>query len=611
MKRPFYYLIIGLFGVFSASARTLSEGNYKPSTKETLTLNSGKKSGSKTDKPNIILILTDDQGWGDATSNGNSIIRTPHIALLAANGATCNHFYVNPSCAPTRGALLTGKYSHKVGAHGVSKGYENLPTWEITVAEILRVNDYTTGCFGKWHSGRHYDQHPLRQGFDEFVGFRGGNLVNYFDETLERNDSRNYPTKGYITDVLTDEAISFMKRNMDKPFFCYIPYNAPHSPFQVPDKYYNYYADKGCTPALASIYGMVENLDDNLGRILEFLENNNLSENTLLIFLSDNGPGILDRYNGGMRGRKGSVDEGGTRVPAYFYWKGQILPGSRLDMLAAHIDLLPTLASITKSEIPNSDQLDGINLMPFITKERKSIEREIFTPKQINVDTPMDEMEYSYRTDRYRLVKRKSQIELYDMINDGAQLTDIAVKHPEITNELRGKAEKCLSGINETDFQKPLCTIGDKEAKIHELYADEAQYSGDVKFAGLNGFNPDWLTNISSSDDLIWWDLDVKNTNTYTVLLQYACTNDNIGCKINVKSENDRLSFTMNQPYDEGYLDVPNRGKSEPNAFSYKKFNTIAIGKLKVSEGTNKITVNVSDITHGKSIDLKAIILTK
>jgi arylsulfatase A-like enzyme len=611
MKRMVYFVLIVIVSVFSTHAQMMSESISKSSAIETISLKSDKKSNGKTDKPNIILILTDDQGWGDVTSNGNSIIRTPHIDLLAANGATCNHFYVNPSCAPTRGALLTGKYSHKVGVHGVSQGYENLPTAEITIAEILKENGYTTGCFGKWHTGRHYDQHPLRQGFDEFVGFRGGNLVNYFDETLERNDNRNYPTKGYITDVLTDEAISFMKRNIDKPFFCYIPYNAPHSPFQVPDKYYDYYADKGCTPALASIYGMVENLDDNLGRIFDFMEQNSLSDNTLLIFLSDNGPGILDRYNGGMRGRKGSVDEGGTRVPAYFYWKGQILPGSKLNMLAAHIDLLPTLASITNSDIPKGVDVDGINVLPYITQQKKSFEREIFTARQINKNTPSDEMEYSLRTDKYRLVKRKNQIELYDMVNDHNQSIDIALKYPEITNELRGKAEKCLSEINKTDFQKPLCTIGDKEAKIHELYADEAHFSGNVKFAGLKGFNPDWLTNISSSEDLIWWDLDVKNTNTYTVLLKYACTEDNIGCKINVKSENDKLSFTMNQAYDEGYLNVPNRGKSEPNAFSYKKFNTIAIGKLKVSEGTNKITVHVSDITNGKSIDMKAIILTK
>ncbi|WP_445735274.1 arylsulfatase [Mariniflexile sp.] len=611
MKRLLYYLIIGMLSVFSAQAQTLKEVNSKPSTQKIISLNSGKKSNGKTDKPNVILIVTDDQGWGDVSFNGNSIIRTPNIDFLAENGASLSHFYVNPSCAPTRSALLTGKYSHKVGAHGVSKGFENLPTEEITIAEILKENGYTTSCFGKWHSGRHFDQHPLRQGFDEFVGFRSGNLINYFDETLEHNNNRNYPTKGYITDVLTDEAISFMKRNIDKPFFCYIPYNAPHSPFQVPDRYFDHYTEKGCNPALASIYGMVENLDENLGRILGFLEQNNLTDNTLIVFLSDNGPGMLDRYNGGMRGRKGSVDEGGLRVPAYFYWKGKILPGTKLNMLTAHIDLLPTLASITKSEIPNSDDLDGIDIMPFITKQRESITREIFTPKQINVDTPIEKMEYSFRTDRYRLVKRRNQIELYDMINDGAQSTDIALEYLEITNELKVKAESCLAKINEKYAQKPLCIIGDMEAKIHELYADEAHFSEGIKFAGLDGFNPDWLTNITSKEDSIWWDLDVKNTKTYTVLLKYACTEDNIGCRINVMSENDKLSYTLNQPYDEGYLSVPNRGKSEANTFSYKKFKTVAIGKLKVSEGTNKITVNVSDIKNGKSIDLKTLILTE
>lgn len=611
MTRLFYFIILGTFTVFSVLGQALSDVNNRHFTEIEISINSSKKPNGETDKPNVILILTDDQGWGDVTSNGNSIIRTPNIDFLAENGASFSHFYVNPSCAPTRGALLTGKYSHKVGVHGVCQGYENLPSEEITIAEILKENGYTTGCFGKWHNGRHFDQHPLRQGFDEFVGFRSGNLVNYFDETLEHNNNRNFPTKGYITDILTDEALGFMKRNLNKPFFCYIPYNAPHSPFQVPDKYYDYYADKGCTPPLASIYGMMDNLDENLGRILDFLEQNNLSDNTLLIFLSDNGPGILDRYSGGMRGRKGSVDEGGTRVPAYFYWKGQILPGTKLDMLTAHIDILPTVASITKSTISNSDDVDGIDIMPFITQQKKSIEREIFTARQFKKDTPYHEMDYSLRTDRYRLVKRNDRIELYDMINDGAQSTDIASEYPEITNELKNNAEQSLGEINEKYTQKPLCIIGDTEAKIHELYADEAQFSGSVKFAGLNGFNPDWLTNISSNDNLIWWDLNVKNTDTYTILLQYACTEENIGCTINIDSEDDKLSYTMNQAYDEGYLNVPNRGKSEPNAFSYKKFNTVAIGKLKIAKGTNKIAINVSDIKNGKSIDLKALILTK
>jgi arylsulfatase A len=546
------------------------------------------------------------------SSNGNSLIRTPNLDLLAAKGATCNHFYVNPVCAPTRAALLSGRYAHRVGVHGVTKGYENLPGEEITIAEILKENGYTTGCFGKWHNGRHYDQHPLRQGFDEFVGFRAGNLVNYFDETLEHNDDLHYPTEGYITDVITDEALDFMKRNLDGPFLCYIPYNAPHTPLQVPDRYYDYYANKGCTPALASVYGMVENLDDNVGRILEFLEHNKLSENTLLIFLSDNGPGrIADRYNGGMRGRKGSLDEGGIRVPAYFYWKGKILPGTKINMLAAHIDMLPTLAYLTKSDIPKGTDVDGINLLPYITQQKEPVEREIFTAKQFNKDTPWDELDYTLRTDRYRLVKRDSRIELYDMVNDGAQSTDIANIHPELTNELKIKAEQCLSQINQKYAQKPLCIIGDKEAGMHELFADEANYSGNVGFAGRGGFNPDWFTNIISDNDLIWWDLHVKNRYTYTVLLKYACAEENSGCTIHVTSEDDTLTYVMDQPFDEGYIDVPDRGRPKENPYSLKRFNTINIGKLKVSEGTNRITLSVSDIKNGRSIDLKAVILTK
>ncbi|MGK2863175.1 MAG: sulfatase-like hydrolase/transferase, partial [Chitinophagaceae bacterium] len=263
-------------------------------------------------KPNVILVLTDDQGWGDLSLHGNPWVETPNLDKLARSGGRFNHFYVSPLCAPTRASILTGRYHLKTNVVSVSKGLEIMDTEETTLAELFKANGYNTGIFGKWHNGEHYPNRPNDQGFDEFLGFCAGHLSNYFSTDLNYN-GKDVKTKGYITDVLTDAALKFIEANKQSPFFCYIPYNAPHTPHQVPDKYFNKYKAKGLDNELASIYGMVENVDDNIGRLVHFLKKNQLEENTIIIFMSDNGPNGI-RYNGAMKGIKGSVHEGGVRV---------------------------------------------------------------------------------------------------------------------------------------------------------------------------------------------------------------------------------------------------------------------------------------------------------
>ncbi len=186
------------------------------------------------ERPNILLILTDDQGWGDIASHGNERIDTPHLDALAASGARFERFFVSPLCAPTRAALLTGRYSLRSGVHGVTRGHETMRATEVTIAELFRDAGYATGCFGKWHNGRHFPNHPNGQGFDEFFGFCGGHWNNYFDTNLERN-GEPVETQGFITDVLTDGAVDFIRRNRERSFLCYVPFNAPHFPPQVPD----------------------------------------------------------------------------------------------------------------------------------------------------------------------------------------------------------------------------------------------------------------------------------------------------------------------------------------------------------------------------------------
>ncbi|MQY63441.1 MAG: sulfatase-like hydrolase/transferase, partial [Calditrichaeota bacterium] len=292
-------------------------------------------------RPNILLIMTDDQGWGDITSHGNDVIKTPVMDRIAAEGARFERFYVSPVCAPTRAALLTGRYCLRTGTHGVTRGQENMRSDEVTNAEVFKQAGYATGCFGKWHNGAHYPHHPNGQGFDEFFGFCAGHWNNYFDTTLDRN-GQPVETKGYISDVLTNASMAFIEQNRKRPFFCYLPYNAPHTPWQVPDRYFDKYKAKGLDDETACSYAMTECLDDNIGRLLGQLDELNLAGDTIVLFLTDNGPNT-DRYNGGMKGRKGSVNEGGVRVPLFIRWPGHIRPGTYVKPIAAHIDLLPTL----------------------------------------------------------------------------------------------------------------------------------------------------------------------------------------------------------------------------------------------------------------------------
>ena len=277
------------------------------------------------EKPNIILILADDMGWGDIRSNGNLNIETPVLDKLAEKSMVFDRFYVCPLCAPTRAELLTGRYFLRTGVSSVTQGYENMNPRETTFAEVLKQNGYATGCFGKWHNGGYFLQHPNRKGFDEYVGFMVGHLGYYYDAIYQHNDV-DVKSEGYSTDYFTRQALGFIERNAGKPFLCYIPYNVPHSPFQVPEKYFDKYKNRGLNDELACIYGMVENMDENIGLILAILEQFHLTEKTIVIFLSDNGPNTV-RYNGDMKGKKGNVDEGGVRVPFYISWPGTIEAG--------------------------------------------------------------------------------------------------------------------------------------------------------------------------------------------------------------------------------------------------------------------------------------------
>jgi arylsulfatase A-like enzyme len=404
---------------------------------------------ARTARPNVLLIMTDDQGWGDLRAHGNEQLDTPTLDKLAAEGAHFERFFVSPLCAPTRASLLTGRYSQRTGALWVTRGYETMRADEVTIAEALKPAGYETGIFGKWHNGAHYPYDPRGQGFDEFFGFCGGHWTNYFDTQLQHND-RMTLTKGYITDVLTDAAIKFIEQNRQRPFFAYVPYNAPHKPLQLPDRYFDKYKRRGLDDNLASIYGMVENIDDNVGRLLRKLDELRLAENTIVVYLHDNGPNG-QRFNGGMKGVKGQVHEGGVRSPLFIRWPGQLKAGLNISQIAAHIDLFPTLLDLCGVAAPKNLQVDGASLAPLLKgKTQQWPDRMIFTYHFPNPDNAR-RGPGAVRTQQYRLVITDKGAELYDLLADPRQHQEIAAAHPEVVARLRSAYEAWWQDVMKDD----------------------------------------------------------------------------------------------------------------------------------------------------------------
>jgi len=557
-------------------------------------------------RPNVLLILTDDQGWGDIQSHGNDIIDTPVMDRLAGEGARFDRFFVSPVCSPTRASLLTGRYHLRTGTHGVTRGYENMRSEEVTIAEALRQGGYVTGCFGKWHNGAHYPYHPNGQGFDEFVGFCSGHWNNYFNTQLERNGTE-FSSRGYITNVLTNAAIEFIEKNKEQPFFCYVPYNAPHSPFQVPDKYFDKYKGRGLDDKLACVYAMCENLDDNIGRILKRLDELELSDNTIVLFATDNGPNT-NRYNGGMKGRKGSENEGGVRVPLFVRWPGHIKAGQTIEEISSHIDLLPTLVELCDVKMPRTLPLDGISLAGLLMgKGTKQPDRMIFTfkfPREDGVTVPG-----SVRTQRWRAVKARKGWELYDMKVDPGQKEDVSEKHPRITKKLSGAYEKAVVDVTRAGFEPLPIHIGYSEWPVvvlpgHEAFLEPASREG-ISYNGRAGWANDWITNWTSTEAYPWWEVEVVKGGRFEVTLRYVCAKENVGAKVRVEIGGDSSEGIVRNAHNPKPVPSPDRVK---RIEVYEKiWSSLSVGTVRLKKGRTTLAVRALTKPGEKIMDLKAV----
>ncbi len=562
--------------------------------------------------PNVVLILTDDQGYGDLSMHRNSWVETPFLDSMAQASTELANFYVCPLCAPTRASILTGRYHPRTGVVGVSGGLENMAPEEFTLAELFKSADYATGCFGKWHNGAYWPYHPNAQGFDEFVGFCSGHWSNYFNTELQHNGAP-YPTEGYITDVLTNEAIRFIEQNKDKPFFCYVPYNVPHSPFQVPDQYFDkYYAklsdvtDEETRRKRAAVYGMCENVDDNVRRISQTLDELGLTDNTIIIYLSDNGPNGY-RYNTNLRGIKGSVHEGGVRVPFLIRWPTQVPAGQRSEAITAHIDLLPTLAGLCNISVPEDISLDGMDLTPLLTGHMEALpDRTIFFQQSGEALAPV---KGGLRNEQYRLVLEEEESGLFDMRQDPSQLHNLADSLTAKYDSL-GTVYTHWYGEMAASYQaQTVIPVGYPEFPRVVMPAHESHFSGNLRFKEGHGWAHDWLINWSGTGDTLWWDMEIVQPGAYQVALQYTCPASDVGSAVVISIGAQQLRATVTEAFNPAYLDSPDRVTRQE--VYEKQWAVLTFGTLTLEKGNYRVKVHASDIPGSQVMELKGLIMQK
>jgi len=417
-------------------------------------------------RPNVILIITDDQGYGDLRCHGNPIINTPNMDRLHGQSVRLTNYHSDPLCSPTRAALMTGRYSARVGVWCTIRGRSLLRADEVTMANVFAQNGYRTGIFGKWHLGDNYPFRPQDRGFQECVVHGGGGVGqtpdfwgnDYFDDTYWHNGVPQKYT-GYCTDVFFAEALKFIEANKDRPFFVYIPTNAPHGPYNVEDRYADPYRRQGVPEQRARFYGMITNIDENLGKLLARLKEWGLEENTIVIFTTDNGTaaGFDGRsgYNAGMRARKGTPYDGGHRVPCFIRWPGRLPAGRDVAQLCAHFDLLPTLIDLCGLNPPEGVKFDGKSLVPLLEgKEAQWPERTLVVQRQ-QIEHPAKWQASAVMTERWRLVNGE---ELYDIKADPGQQHDLAQAHPDVVAQLRQAYEQWWADVSQR-FDEYCCIV--------------------------------------------------------------------------------------------------------------------------------------------------------
>jgi arylsulfatase A-like enzyme len=568
-------------------------------------------------RPNVVVFLADDAGWGDYGRSGNSQVRTPHIDSLARDGVTLDRFFVQPVCAPTRAEFLTGRYHPRSGVRGVSTGQERMDLGEKTIADAFKSAGYATGAFGKWHNGSQWPYHPQARGFDEYYGHTSGHWGEYFDPPLERN-GRMERARGYIVDVCTDEALAFIERNQVKPFLCYVPFTTPHSPWAVPDEYWQRFKDKPITQRATQLQqedldqtrcalAMLENQDWNVGRILRKLDSLGLADNTIVLYFSDNGPNSA-RWNGGMKGRKGSVDEGGVRSVCFLRWPAKLPKGRTVTEIAGAIDLFPTLTALAGVKRVGDKPLDGRDLSPLLFgKGTAWPERMIFFSWAGNV---------SVRTPQFRL---DAGGKLYDLLADPGQTRDIAAAQTEVASRLSQAVSDWRREMfgNNTELRpnpgnvvdpRPI-PVGFAEFPITMLPARDGEPRGAVRRSS-GAPNCSYFVNWTSKDDSMVWNLEVHTTGQYEVVIDYTCPMADAGSMIELSFNESRLAGKVTPGWDSPFYTNQDTIPRPAGESQMKDFRPLKLGTLRLEKGRGPLTLRALEIPGRSVMDVRRVALT-
>ena len=563
---------------------------------------------SAAERPNVIVILTDDQGWGDVSINGNKNLSTPHIDSLAEEGIRFDRFYVCAVCSPTRAEFLTGRYHARSGVYSTSAGGERMDLDEVTIADSFKAAGYATGAFGKWHNGMQYPYHPNGRGFDEYYGFASGHWGDYFSPPLERN-GKIVQGEGFIIDDLTNKAMDFIEENQDKPFFAYLPYNTPHSPMQVPDEFWDRFKDKEISMRnrepnkeklshVRAALAMCENIDWNVGRVLAKLDELGIADNTIVVYFHDNGPNGT-RWNGDMKGRKGSTDEGGVRTAMHMRWPGHFEAGKIIEQIGSGLDLHPTLTDLVGIETVNEKRLDGRSLKPLLLEDDPEWKNRII------INNWKDKT--SARNQRYRLGTNGG---LFDIAKDPGQRKDIAAEKPDVAKRLQTAIDRfkknAMKGYGEDN--RPF-VIAHPDYKYTQIPARDGTAHGAIQRS--NRFpNCSYFLNWVNEEDVITWTSEVAASGKYQVDIEYACPKADVGSTIELSFNNSKLKGKIVEAHD-----PPIRGgendRDERQESYVKDFKTMNLGVIDLKKGKGELTLRALKMAGSQVMEFRLIMLTR
>jgi arylsulfatase A-like enzyme len=557
-------------------------------------------------RPNIVAILADDQGWGDLSIHGNTNLRTPHIDSLGRDGALFDRFFVCSVCAPTRAEFLTGRYHSRGGVRGVSTGQERLNLDEHTIAETFRDAGYRTAAFGKWHNGTQHPYHPNARGFQEFYGFTEGHWGQYFDTEMDHNGEL-VRGKGFIIDDLTNHALDFIGQNRTRPFFCYLPFNTPHSPMQAPDRFWKEFESKELKmrnrdPRREDIamtraaLAMCENIDWNVGRVLSRLDELGLSRDTIVLYFSDNGPNSW-RWNGGMKGRKGSVDEGGLRAPLLMRWPGRIRAGAKVSRIAGAIDLLPTLADLAGIRPGSKKPLDGRSLKPLLTGEGGQWpDRMLFQTQRRQV---------SVRTQKFRLDPAG---QLFDMEKDPGQDRDVAAQYPDDAHRLKQAAADFSKNVLPPELDDRPFPVGYAPHTL--LPARDGVPEGGVE-RSARAPNCSYFTKWTSKEGRMTWDIEVGRAGRFDAFLYYTCPAADTGSTVELSFLDAAVSAKVTAAYDPPLIGESDDRTPRAGESYFKHFRPLPLGSIRLKAGRGKLTLRALNVAGKQVADIRYVALRR